>query len=337
MTDWSDVVARARGLSGRLLGRDRLIEASHARDLPMIAERLARSAYPEIGEEARQDPVVLERQLRRAAGERLGLLARWSAGRLPLLAPLYEEEDCRSIRAIARGVIAGAPVEQRLSGLVPTPSLPAAALGELARQPNVSQVAALLTAWSHPYGSALLAEASRQQPDAFRIELALERRYAERAVTAARSAGRSLLRHVQLRIDLENAWTALALAERAVDYEPAELFVPCGDLLTVELFRRCARQDGAEGARALLLRSLPGTVVARVVGADVARWEQEDSALREAVALARRESRTDPLSVGAILQYVLRLRAEMRDLGRIVWGVALDIPRMLLARSLVTP
>lgn len=337
MTDWSDVVARARGLSGRLLGRDRLVEAARARDLPSLGELLARSGYPEIGDEARRDPVLLERMLRRMGGERLALLARWSAARLPLLAPLYEEEDCRSLRAILRGVIAGVPVEQRLSGLVPTPALPAAAVAELARQPDASHVVALLAAWRHPYGSALLGEATRPQPDAFRLQLALDRRYGERAHRAAEAAGAALLRHVQLQVDLANAWTALALAAHAVEHEPAELFVSGGEVVTLELFLECARAASAVSARAVLARRAAGTVVARVVGTELARWEQEDRALVEALALGRRESRVDPLSVGAILQYVLRLRAEIRDLGRIVWGIALDAPRALLARSLVTP
>lgn len=337
MTDWSDVVARARGLSSRFLGRDRLLEASRARDLPFVAEVLGRSAYPEVGEDARHDPALFERQLRRVAGERLRLLAHWAAGRLPLLAALFEEEDVRSIRAIVRGVLAGAPVDQRLSGLVPTPTLPAAALAELARQPNVTNVAALLMSWRHPYGSALLGEAARPQPDAFSIQLALDRRYGERAAKSAKSAGFALQRHVQLQSDLQNAWTALALAAGTVAHEPAELFLPAGEIVTVELFCACARERSIEGARALLLRRLPRTVVARVIGADVARWEQEDLALREALALVTRDGRVDPLGVVAILQYVLRLRAEIRDLGRIVWGVALNVPRTMLARSLVTP
>lgn len=337
MTDWSDVAARAAGLAGRLLGRARLLDASGARDLPTIADLLARSAYPGVGEEARHDPTMLERHVRRAAGERMSILARWSAGRLSLLAPVYDEEDCRSLRAIMRGILAGVPVEQRMSGLVPTPSLREAALAELARQPNLSQMVALLAAWAHPYGAAVLAEATHQQPDAFRLQVMLDRRFAERATRAAERAGAPLLEHVRRQLDLANAWTALALASRAVQYEPGELFVGGGGVLDLELFLACARQGTAEAARALLVRRLPRSMIARVLSDDTARWAQEDRALADAMRLERVEARCDPLGVGAVLHYVLRLRAEVRDIARIVWSVALDMPRAVVAHALVSP
>jgi vacuolar-type H+-ATPase subunit C/Vma6 len=43
-----------------------------------------------------------------------------------------------------------------------------------------------------------------------------------------------------------------------------------------------------------------------------------------------------PLGPAPLLAYALRLRAEMIDLRRIIWGVALAVPRAALTRDLVT-
>lgn len=336
MTDWSDVIARVGGLSGRLLGRARLTEVAYAGELSAVGDALAVAGFDgDVPEEARVAPLALERYTRRVAARRLATLARWSGRRVRLLAAIYEDEDRRSLRAITRGVIAGVPIEQRLSGLIATPALPPAALAELARQGTIADVAALLVAWESPYGAAIFPEANRQHPDQLRVQVLIDREYGRRALASSRRAGKQLARQVRFQIDLENAWTALALAGREVKYDAAGLFVPGGTVIRKPVFLELAGSKDAHEARARLLRIAKGTPLERVLeGGDDAR--AEDRALAVSLEMLRRETVLDPLTPGVVLEYALRLRAEMRDLARIIWGIVLGVPRRELADSLVT-
>ncbi len=170
-------------------------------------------------EEGTASPAALELALRRAAADRLRLLARWCGPRVAILAVLFEDEDRRSLRALLRGSLQHAPAEARLAGLVPTPTLPERALRELANQATPAAVAALLTAWRNPYGSVLLAAASAAQPDLFTLELLVNRTFAARASRAARGTG-LLADYVRDAIDLENAVHGAGARERGERHQP---------------------------------------------------------------------------------------------------------------------
>ncbi len=145
-----------------------------------------------------------------------------------------------------------------------------------------------------------------------------------------------MLRHVRFQIDVGNAWSAVALAAKEVESEPAELFIPGGGELSIEAFLEACRAVGGEEARRVLRMRTAGTRLARVLSDTVPRWQQEDRALAESLALLKHDARVDPLGVGVIVQYVLRVRAEMRDLARIIWGISLGMPRALVTDALVT-
>lgn len=301
---WSDLDARARGLATRLLGRARLESLARAADLPAAAAELARLGLVPLAAGG-ASPSLLEEGLRRTAAARLLVLARWSGDRESALALLYEEEDRRSLRALLRGAAAGTPPEMRLAGLIPTPALPEKALRELARQPTPAAVAVLLVAWGNPYGPPLLAEAERPHPELFALESALGQVFTERLLRAARRGGWELKTWVRETIELESSLAVLLLAE-----------------------------DRAEAARHLG-HTFRGTPFAAAFEGDSSELETEilGIRLRALAAAARRR----PLGPAPFLLYLLRLRAELLDLRKVLWGIALGVPRERLARELVTP
>lgn len=337
MSGWEDLVARVRGLTSRLLGRDHLALLAASRDLRALALSLADSGYGPLPEAAAANPAALEHATRRVAAERLRVVEQWSGERSSLLVPMFEDEDRRNLRAIIRGIAAGTPVEQRVSGLLASPSLPEAMLDELARSERITEVAAMLIAWGNPYGGAIASEATRGTPDLFRLQFAIDREYASRALYAGRWAGDSMLNYVRQQIDVENVWSAMARVEGKVAPDVGDLFIDGGLVLSRERCHALSSATDAAEARTLLEKVVAGTPLAPLA-VDPDRSESaEDALLGSTIRGLRRRVRVDPLGVAAVLEYGLRLRAEVRDLARITWGIVLDAPRARLAAALVTP
>lgn len=337
MITWDDLNARARGLGTHLLGRAALEQLARSPDLPAIAAELERRGY-RIEESARASAAGLELAARREIAARFKTLSRWAGPRTGALAVLFEDEDRRSIATLLRGAVQRAPAEQRLSGLVPTPELPERALEELARQPLPGNVASLLTAWKHPLAAALLPAAAQPEPDLLRIETSLARAFARRALNAARRGGwRGLLvRHVQRVIDIENAFTVLALAAEQKP-QVAEHWLQGGRALTQTLAERAA----ATGEPAAASRVLAGAFAGSPLAGAFADPEANPAGLELAVLAAligelRTQARTAPLSPAPLLGYALRLRAEALDIRRVVWGISLGAPARMLVEGLVS-
>ena len=335
MTPWIDLVARARGLGNELLGRDRLRVLASCSDLAALAATLREMSYP-IPLECDRDPVLLDRQTRRVAANRLRILSRWADHRVPLLAPLIEDEDRRSLRAILRGILGDVPVESRTSSLIPTPALPESALCELAAQTSVAAMATLLTAWGSAYGAALMTEAHRQHPDAFALQTALDRVFFAHALRAARKVGEPLRRYVRLMIDLENAWTALAGAAGQLERDAQLLFIDGGESVTREQYTAMVSASAPTPALTLLLRGTKDDLLTRSLTTRQNWWNAEDGALGTLLAHYRYTVRLHPLAADTVILYLLRVRAEVRDLARIVWSIMLDVPRDQLFAELVT-
>jgi vacuolar-type H+-ATPase subunit C/Vma6 len=333
---WEDLNSRVSGLSSRLLRRSQLEMLSQARDLAGLAVGLENTGLLPPGFAERSSPGAIDLAVRRVSADRMRLLAQWSRERTDSLAVIFEDEDRRSLRAIFRGVNQGAPSEARMAGLIPTPSLPEKALEELAHQPTAAEVVTLLVIWKNPYGAPLRKEAQQAQPDLFKLELILNRTFAQRASHAAREAGQILEDYVSLVIDLENASAALVLAEQGQDVHPAQCFISGGRRLSYMTFRNTVYAGGAAQAGAVLGLAFTGTPFAeafRSLGADPVRLEEELTALQ--VKDAQRIARREPLGPGSAVAYALRLRAESVDLRRIIWGVALDAPREQLFTDLI--
>jgi vacuolar-type H+-ATPase subunit C/Vma6 len=336
VTRWDDVDARARGLGTRLFTRAQLEALAGAADLAELTAAWRRLGLPVAAERGGEVATSeeLELAVRRWAAADLRILARWAGPRTAALAVIYEAEDRQSLRAIVRGALRGASAALRLGGLVPTPTLPERALEELARLPTPAAIAVLLVAWRNPYG-APLATASSTPPDPFALDLALDRTFVMRALAAARRADASLEAYVRETVDLDNAVTALMLSIAGRDLVPKDAFLPGGELVSITVFEEAIAEPGAAGMR--LAKALGGAAVAepfRHVAGGLAVLE--DELLRVRIRALLRQSRLAPLGPAPVLLFALRLRAQVGDLQRIVWGAALSMPRGALAAALVT-
>ena len=332
--DFTSADARARGLSAHLFTRAEL-ETLAGHDVPALTRAVSRSPklFAPVTEGA--TTLELERVLHLTARHHLCTLARWE-GASPVLNVFYADQDRRSLRAMFRGCQASAPAEERLAGLIPTPTLAERVLHELARQPTPALIAGHLFALGHPDAPRLLPLTGQAHPDLFALELALTRGYADRATHAAKRGDEHLRRFVALRLDIANVQTALVLS-RARDVEPEACFVEGGDALLLPAFLEVVGKT-AEGAMLRLGDALAGTPLAGLaadVAADAARVER--MAFSITLSQERLAARREPLSSAPVLHFLLRLEAQGRDLRRILWGAALGAPATLVRPELVTP
>jgi len=331
VTDWGDVIVRARGLSSHILSPARCFALCDSRsigDLSLQLANLGLVSAPSADSPA--DEHSLELALRRRAGARLQLLANWAGARRDLLAPIFDDEDRRAIRALVRGAIARVAPQLRTAGLVPTPSLPIRALDELAQAGDVATVASLLLAWHHPFGAVVEAEARRQQPDTLEFEMALVREFAVRARASADAGDAALRLFVERTIDLENLQSALALSSQASDVPPGRLFVDGGTIVTVGDLAGARGAGGEIDLAARLARRVRGTPLAAMLNHGTR--SAEDAALDALADEFRRRARDAPLSLAPVILFALRQRAELHMLLRILWGVSLGVPRATVER-----
>jgi vacuolar-type H+-ATPase subunit C/Vma6 len=329
---WEDVATRASGLAPHLLGPGQLRALAGAADLHALADALRPLGFL-IPDDA-VAPELLELAIRRTAAARLRTLVRWAGERSAFLAVILEDEDRRSLRALLRGSVQGAPAEQRLAGLIPTPMLPERALAELAHLPTPGSIATLLIAWGSAYGFALSTAAAATHPDLLSLEYELNRTFAARALHGARTArSRVLTEFVRETIDLENACTALVLAGAEPDSPAKPPFLDGGQRLPFTAFLEAvsAREPAEAGQRLAASFGPPFAAAfersAREPGA------LEELLLRQRSAALHERTRRDPAGPATILKYLLDLRAEVLVLRRIIWGVALNAPRGDLARA----
>ncbi len=330
MTDWTDVVARARGLAGRLTSSGEIQRLAESRSVASLSVALVTAGIlPTPLEHA--SPRALELAVRRFAAGRLRLLARWAGPRVQWLAPLYEDEDRRSLRAMLRGASSGAPPDERLAGLIPTPALPERVLHELARQGDVAALVAQLSAIGNPYAESLRPESLRQHPDLLKLECSLNRQFAERATAAAAHADAPMRDYAQSLFDVENLWTAVLLWPRREITGVDAFFVPGGRRLSLDVFLEIVRAETA-AARDLVQRRLVDSPVLSAAIDQPAR--AEDAVLEALIHQARDRGRTEPLGTAPVIEYVLRLRRTVRAIDRIIWSVAMRLPPGAIQRAL---
>ena len=331
---WEDLGTRARGLGTHLLDRSAIASLAAAESVEALGAALRGYGYPLPEGRLTADDVELA--VRRRAASRLGLLARWAGHRSALLAVIFEDEDRRSIRAIVRGAVQGASADMRLAGLIPTPALPERALRELAMQPSPGAVAVLLTAWGNAYGIALLREAKATQPDLLALESCLNVTFVQRALDGARATGSGLvLDYVRDTIDLENATVALMLAAGEADSPGKQAFVEGGRRLALGTFLEAiaAGDAGAAGRRLVTVFRPTPLAAAFERAADASSIEEQ--LLRSRIAMIRDAERRDPAGPASVLGFALRVRAEVFDVRRVIWGVVLGAPRGSLAGAAV--
>jgi vacuolar-type H+-ATPase subunit C/Vma6 len=312
------VTARARGVATHFLRRATLLQALEAPDLESLARVLQDAGLPSVGRPLTH--LALELATRRWSGAHLARLARWFPARPDLGDLLFGDEDRRSVRAMLRGSAAGAPRETRLAGLIPTPRLPERLLRELAGQPTVPRIAALLVTWRHPLGTPLLEAAESDEPDLFAAERALTAAALATLARAGRRLGGAFERHAREAIDRENVLLALLVARRSPG-ETAIGFLAPGGFLAPERIAAAALGDGAMTALLGLLPSGPVVEAMRLQVDDTAGLD--DAILAARIVELRRQTRLDPLDPAAVLEFALRLRGQVILVRQAIWRLAL--------------
>lgn len=271
----SDVAlaARVRGLASR-----------RALDVP---------ATPHLAEEAIRA---------RTAGE-LRLLARW-ADDPQTLATIFLDEDRRTLRAVARGLVANAPPASRIADTIATPTLTRRRIEATAHARTFAELASALG--DHPLAPAFAGS------DLFAVENALVHRYFE----LARSGDSALATHVAQLADTENASAALLLAACGRELAPADVFVPKGRRLDRATFVAACRDT----ERTVLARAFAGTPLASALfSANPSALE--DAALAWQLATQARLRRLDPLGLAGVVWFVLHRRADARRVRRATWAL----------------
>jgi vacuolar-type H+-ATPase subunit C/Vma6 len=330
-----DLNARARGLRTHLLSAGDLERLARSATLSSLQRELAAIGYAPSDTPA--TATSLDRAVRRHAAKQMAVLDRWCGDdRRSTFAVIFEDEDRRSIQAILRGAAQGTATEARMSGLIPTTSLPERALQALCAQPTPADVVRLLVLWSHPFGASLIGPSGGRHPSLFEMEIALQRAFARRAGTHARRGGAQLVDYVEQIVDLMNIWSALLHFTERHPTIADVAFVEGGRWLPRDLFETLMTLGTRRQVEARL-----GWELRKSGLAGMFRDEIEDVADLEALALRaqidwlKRTMRVDPSGPASVIGFAMELRAEVRNLRGIVWGIALQAPAVLIQAELV--
>lgn len=330
-----DINTRARGLRTHLLQSQDFERLARVGTLAALHRELSARGFSRA--DAPATPASLERELRRRAAEQMNVLARWaSEGRADVLAVLLEDEDRRSIQAIVRGAAQGAAAEARMSGLVPTTHLSERALRVLASQPTPADVVRMLVLWNHPFGPPLVPTVAESHPSLLHVEVALERAFAERALQRASQGGKQLVDYVQQVIDVMNVWSALLhFPER----DPAiidRVFIEGGRWLGRDAFEALWKLESLASVHGRIGWEVRASPLAEAFASEPQSITELDAAvLRAQIAWQHRCIRLDPSGAAPIIAFALELRAEVLNLRRILWGIALEAPAALIQAELV--
>ncbi|MFW2389715.1 MAG: V-type ATPase subunit [Polyangiales bacterium] len=330
-----DINARARGLRTHLLSSGEIERLARAASLPALQRELSSLGF--VRSDAPATAANLETAIRRRGAAHMKILDRWcSDDRREVLSVVFDDEDRRSIQAILRGAEQGAGAQARMAGLVPTASLSERALRTLATQPTPADVVRMLVLWSHPFGRPLVEAAAGAHPSLFVIEIALQRAVASRARARAREGGAQLVEYVEQVIDLMNAWSALLHFAESDSEIVAQAFVEGGRWIDRDGFAKLMRLETRAEVEKQLARNLRSSVLggpfARTVG-DLPALE--GAVLRAQIDWQRRSVRLDPSGAAPIIGFAIELRAQIMNLQRIIWGVALRAPSALIQAEMV--
>ena len=297
---------------GGLEGRLELLRGTAAG--ARVPAALPAGADPEAAVEAALR-AALRRDQARLVAEAEG------AGPRALLVAYLGLESADAVKAVARGVAAGAPLDRILAAAPETPELPARALREAAATAEVgAALEALAATGSAVAGAARGALAEGSERSLLEVEIAADRAALARARAACRGRGEDgavLLRHLSDLADVQNAETLLALAGAPPARDP---FVEGGRRLSPEALRSLAAAGDAAAVRAGIASAL------RVPEPALAHGGHAEGALeRAALAPLLREARLRPLSIAVPLAWLFARRAEVRRISLLLRGAALGL------------
>lgn len=334
---WDDVNARARGLGTHLLTREDLSALSGARSWEEFLLRLVARGYPLPSAAPVADAEQLDRTIGDVTAARLAVLSRWLGDRQDALGVVYELEERQAVRALLRGVVQGLSPGGRLHAVTPTPTLPRAALQQLATATSPIDLAKGLLKLGHPAGRALdVALARPVVPGLLGLELAITRTFAVRATRAARRGGRVLCSFIAWVLDLENAWALLQAPEWGAEVQAGDIWLPGGRLLPLKRFTDIASAEPGQ-VRTALASAFSGSPFADLFAvSDQAGAGVERRVLEALIAWSSALVRVQPLGPAGVLLVVMRIRAEAHDLRALAWGIALGAPAEEIAASLAS-
>lgn len=329
------LVARAKALKRRLIPREALELLAEATDLSGFARGLIRlgPAIDPIGEHP--DLFAIERAAERTVSRHLQTLRRWQTRTPGVLDVFDADRDRRSLRAVLRGAVQGAPFDARVAGVLPTPSLPFGALVELARQPTAAAVVRRLIVLRYPETPRLLPLTRSARPDLMALEVALLKGYADRATRAAAEGDETLREFVHDRIDLINLQNGLLMAEGTRELDPEDAFVEGGRWLTRRDFVAAATAASQGAALAGLRTALAPSPLTSSLANGVGQIERDFLIAR--LHRLKRLSRLAPLGSAPLLHVLLRIEAQSHDLRALAWGAAQELPPPVRKQQLVTP
>jgi vacuolar-type H+-ATPase subunit C/Vma6 len=194
----------------------------------------------------------------------------------------------------------------------------------------------MLVLWNHPFGIALVGASGGPHPSLFDMEVELQRAFARRAAAHAQQGGPQLLEYVQQVVDLMNAWSALL---HFVERDPSIVdltFVEGGRWLTRDVFHKLMSLQTRPQVEKRLAWELRKSPLASAFHGEVEDLaDLESRALRAQIDWQNRAVRVDPSGAAPVIGFAMELRAEVRNLRGIIWGVALQAPAALIQAQLV--
>jgi vacuolar-type H+-ATPase subunit C/Vma6 len=199
----------------------------------------------------------------------------------------------------------------------------------------------MLVQAGHPAGRVLASARGtgrhREAPGLWRSELELDRLFASRVSRASRRAGAPVRRFTALLIDVQNAWSVLSASGWGEGVSPDDVFLEGGQAIDRDAFRTLATLPDSGDARWVgLTRHFAATPLGRLFAERPSAAVLEDRLAAALVAWQRAEARTNPLSAAAVLEVLLRIRAEAHDVRLVAFGVDLGAPRQAIEPNLVS-
>ncbi len=332
------LAARTRGLALHLFGRDELERWAALPDVATLGKALQDSGGTATPLPLAPTAADIDEAMQRTAAAALAVFARWAGSDSPLLQWFEAEQERRSLRALLRGAVEGAPADERLAGLLPTSRLTPARLNELAHTRAPRELALRLLVYGDPRAAALIALTASPRVDLLQVELALARRLAEDWQQALARADAALRDSSRERVDVFNAVAALELAGAAGEFDIGALFIEGGAALARGAFAAAARAPHAVAAARAIAQAFTGSPLAHLFRPPPeSAVRLDDAALTDRIERLRRRCRIEPLGSAPAQWYLARLDAQQRDLRRLAWGLQLGLPPPALREKLLTP
>jgi V/A-type H+-transporting ATPase subunit C len=339
--DFPYINARVRAMHSRLLTPAQVDDLMGAASLAVLQQALASTPYaPDLHEAlTRFDGVpavdaMLARNLRRTTRS----ILTWADGAARrLIEVILVRWDVANLRVLVRGRHADRPPEEMLEALLPAGTLSEVVLREMAHQPDLVGVAAMLESVNHPLAAPIVQAVDEYATgkDLVTLEVAVDRAYIAWGMAQARrrgANGAALRRVLQAEVDVANVKTALRLANAGDVDEETRLrhFIPGGPLVTREVFRGLTAPAMRAQAWKILRRS--GFPI-KELPADLVAFEREIDLLM--VKGLADHYRGDPLGLDIVIGYLARKSAEVANLRLIARGVLLGMARETVRRELI--